>query len=86
VIVDVVPTVGVGPSIVTAVVVEKMPLTTADAADSMTLSLYPDYVEVSMTRRVEPTSPESGVYMLVVAPLIGAQLAPVLSHFSHTYV
>ena len=45
--------------------------------------LYPDFDTVSTTRRVEPTSPATGEYVLLVAPEMSAQLAPELSHNRH---
>ena len=64
--------------------VVKLPLTTTGlAADVEPPLLYPDLVTVSTTRRVEPTSPATGVYVELVAPLMFEQLLPELSHRRH---
>jgi hypothetical protein len=72
--------------IVTGEIVTMVPLagTTAGLALEVELPLlWPAFDTVSTTRKVEPISPATGVYVLDVAPLIAEQFAPPASHRCH---
>ena len=50
------------------------------------LALPPRFVAVTTTRRREPVSATTGLYVRAVAPTIGAQAGPCASQRSHWYV
>ena len=71
----------------TFVVTAKVPFATgADAADVELLLAESDFVAVSTTRNVFPTSAATGLYVAYVAPEMLAQWLPLLSHRCHWYV
>jgi len=62
----------------------SVPFTTGgDAADVEPPLTYPDFVTVSTTRRVFPTSAATGLYVVRIAPEMTTQLPPLELHRFH---